>query len=95
MTKEIKLYLIVGVIAIAAFWLFLKNSASIGFTIGKGAVDAVTGTAGGIVAGAGTVVGIPLTNAQECARCKAIRDYFGVSKFCSASDFLSWVVTGK
>ncbi|MDD4927553.1 MAG: hypothetical protein PHF58_13755, partial [Methylotenera sp.] len=83
-------HILIGAAAIGVYLYFagLKNVAK---NIGKGAVDA----AAGLVVGVGQGFGIPETDATMCDISKRNGDVFGASKYCTASDFISWTFDGQ
>jgi hypothetical protein len=82
----------VGVAAAAgaAFWLYSRGVAG----IASAAVGAVADGAAGAVIGAGKVVGIPETEAGQCAADRAAGRTWDASFSCPAGDFLAHVFGG-
>lgn len=95
---NIALYVGLGAGALAVVYVGLRKAAGdtrgvaeiIAEVAARGAVSAAQGAAVGAVKGAGSLVGIPDTDATRCAAAKAAGDTWGASKYCPASDFLSW-----
>lgn len=65
-----------------------------GAAVGAAAVDAVDGVIGGAVQGAGSIAGVPLTDAEKCRVAMSSGNYMDASLFCPASTFLKFVVNG-
>lgn len=77
------------------WWIKSRGAGSVGSDIGGAVVDAVTGTVGGVVVGIGEAVGIPKTNQQMCDISKRNGNVMDASKYCTASDFISWNLNGR
>jgi len=54
------------------------------------AVHAVDDLAGGLLTGAGEVIGIPATSKAACEKAKAAGDTWEASFACTAKDFVTW-----
>jgi hypothetical protein len=86
-----------GLAVIAGAYLVNKASAaldgatpgSIGVATGAGIVNAGTGA----VIGLGDGLGIPRTDTDLCAQAKADGRTWDASKYCTAGDFLAYMVT--
>jgi hypothetical protein len=88
MNSMIKGYLFLGALALAAlYWITRSgNAGAVGLAVSQAAAD----MAGGVVQGASTAVGIPLTNEQKCANAMKNRDSLDVSLYCDAATFLKY-----
>lgn len=88
MNGILKVYLILGAAGAAFLYWFSRsgNAVKIGVAVSQAASDMTAG----VVEGAATVVGIPLTNEEKCAKAMSERDSFGVSLYCSAGKFLGY-----
>lgn len=80
--------------ALVAFVVYKGGIRGAAQAAGAGAVDAVDGLIGGAVQGAGTIVGIPLTDEQKCMAAMESGDYMDVSLYCPASTFIKFVANG-
>ena len=81
----------VGLVAAALLYVSIKGAKSTGAAIGAGAVDLVDGVIRGSITGIGGLVGVPPTEPDKCAKCKANGDTWCASFACSAADFLEWL----
>jgi hypothetical protein len=64
-------------------------------SVGQTVVEAASGAAAGAVEGAGSVVGIPLTDEQRGRAAAAAGDWWNASLYLPAPMFLKWVATGS
>lgn len=86
-----EMYLL-GALAIGGLALFLipgllkkVTGAAAGAAV-NAAGEVIAGTAEGV----GTVLGVPLTNPDQCQTAKAAGSYWDASKYCPAGDFIGW-----
>lgn len=88
MTALMKGWLFIGALALGLlYWITRKgNAAGVGLAVSQAAVD----MAGGVVEGAASAVGVPLTNAEKCANAIKNRDSMDVSFYCDALTFLKY-----
>jgi len=88
MSAIVKTYLILGALAIAAFyWLTRKgNALAIGSAVSRAAVDMTSG----VIEGAATVIGVPMTNEEKCQLALKNRDSLDVSLYCDLGTFLKY-----
>lgn len=78
-------------LAVGAFaYVLLVGIKGTARNVASGAASAVADVAAGTVEGIGQAVGIPVTNAEQCAAAKAAGDAWEASKQCPAGDFLGW-----
>lgn len=86
------LYVIAGGAVLAALaFVAWRGAGATGQAIGGAAVDLADGVLGGVVQGAGQIVGIPPTNLTECEKAKAEGRTWDASFACPAADFLKYV----
>lgn len=84
-------YVIAGGAVLAALaFVAVRGAKETGQQIGGAVVDLADGVVGGVVQGAGQIVGIPPTNQTECERAKAEGSTWRASFACPAGDFLSY-----
>lgn len=91
-------YIIAGAaVAAVLLALWVKKKGGLGVVAadaGEGAGNAVVQFGGGVVAGValgiGDAIGIPRTDLTECERAKAEGRDWDASKYCPASDFISY-----
>jgi hypothetical protein len=69
----------------------VKNAAR---NLGIGTASAVDGAASGVVVGAGSVLGLPDTDAAKCQAAMESGNYMDASLFCPAPTFLKFVANG-
>ena len=98
-------YLIGGAVLLAVAYFALRGVKGAASDVGGAVVDMADGVFGGVVQGAGSVIGIPTTSESKCQQ--AIREFraapwyeqaligFKVSAYCPASDYLRFIGTGK
>lgn len=84
-------HLIAGGAVLAALAYVLLNGRNAGAAMGGAVVDLADGIIGGVVVGAGQVVGVPPTNLSECERAKAEGRTWDASFACPAGNFLKYV----
>lgn len=76
-------------VGFGAVWLWRRGVAGVAEDVSSGAVALAGGAATGIVKGAGSVVGIPDTDAVKCRRAIADGNYWDASFYCPAGEFLA------
>jgi hypothetical protein len=83
----------VGVAALVLLVLVKKKGAAAdaGQALGEAAANAAGGVVAGVAEGIGDQIGVPRTDAEKCEQCKADGDTMGVSLYCPAGDFLSYI----
>lgn len=88
MSAAIKGYLFLGALALGIFyWITRKgNALAIGSAVSQAAVDMTSG----VVEGAATIVGIPMTDEEKCADAINRRDALDVSLYCPLGTFLKY-----
>lgn len=92
------LYAAGGALVVAVGYVVLRRAQGdtrpfteiIAGTVAKAAAQAAEGVAVGAVKGVGAAVGIPDTDAARCMAAKAAGNVWDASKYCAASDFLTW-----
>lgn len=85
-------YLIAGAaVAASLAYVAITGTKNAGQAIGGAAVDMVDGLIGGVVVGAGQVVGIPATNKTQCELDTAAGNTWAASFSCPAKKFLSYL----
>lgn len=94
MTKNLpNLYLVAALAAVAALaWTMQKgNAEKLGEAAGGAVVDMSTGLLAGAALGVGDALGVPRTDATECARAKAAGRTWQAGLKCPAGEFLSYL----
>lgn len=82
----------IGVVGFLIYWKLSGRNAS---DLGTAAVDGVGSFTAGAVEGIGDAIGIPRTNANQCAIDMANGDTFAASSSCPASTFAKYVFNGN
>lgn len=72
-----------------------KAGSDLGGAVADFAVGAVDGVVGGVVIGAGELVGIPRTNTEKCILAQKTANHLDASKYCNAVDFINWELFNK
>lgn len=75
-------------------WLVARGAKGMGQDIGSGAVNIVDGAVSSVVSTAGSIVGIPLTDAEKAAKARREGDVWGASFYMPAADFIKWIAAG-
>ncbi|HJV86914.1 MAG TPA: hypothetical protein VJ698_15720 [Noviherbaspirillum sp.] len=75
-------------------WIATRGAKGIGQDIGGAAVSIVDGAVSGAVTTAGSIVGIPLTDAEKAAKARREGDVWGASFYMPAADFIKWIAAG-
>lgn len=83
-----------GAVVLAVAYRVIANPGGTGARIGSAAVDLVDGVVGGVVNGAGELVGVPRTNETECERAMREGRTWDASFACPAKRFLSYLFGG-
>lgn len=96
LTADAKLLIAAGAVALAALYWITRpgQAASAGQAVGGAAVDLISGTASGVVTGAGALVGIPQTNLTQCEQDLAAGNTWAASFNCPAGTFIKGLFGG-
>jgi hypothetical protein len=82
----------VGVALLA--WLSMQDAKKLGADIGSAAFNFVDGSVAGVVTTAGTVLGVPLTNAEKALQARQAGDVWNASLYMPAPEFIKWIAAG-
>lgn len=87
-----KLYIFIGILALAALWWITRkgNVAKLTSAVAQTTVEVATGAVTGTVEGIGQAVGVPVTSQDKCADAIRRRDGLDVSFYCPAGTFLEY-----
>lgn len=75
-------------------WMARRGAKGVGQDIGSGAVNLVDGVVAGAVTTTGTILGIPLTDAQKAAKARQDGDVWAASLYMTAPEFIKWLSAG-
>lgn len=75
-------------------WFATKGTKGVGQDIGSGAVNLVDGVVSGAVTTAGSILGIPLTDAQKAEKARKEGDVWAASLYMPAPEFIKWIAAG-
>lgn len=96
MISERTLVIAAAAVGVTALLYFATRGArGVGEDIGGAAVDLVDGAVTGAVTGAGSLLGIPLTDAEKAAEARRNGDVWEASKYMPAGEFLAWLAAGR
>lgn len=94
MGKINPMYLAVGGgVALLALWVYTRGVGGVAHAAAAASVDAVNGVLSGTVEGIGSAVGVPVTNADQCAQDRAAGKTWDASFSCPAGTFLKYLVS--
>ncbi len=80
----------IGGAVLIGVYLLSRNAGAVAQGVASTAVESAGGLVTGAVIGAGSVVGVPQTDAQKCADAKAAGNSWDASFYCPASEFIAW-----
>ena len=90
-----EMYIFGGIALLVIGFIFFKGFSGAAKSVASAAVGVVSGTASGLVVGAGEAVGIPDTNLSDCERAILEGNKWRASFLCPASRFISYLKGGK
>ncbi|KRB70499.1 hypothetical protein [Noviherbaspirillum sp. Root189] len=83
-----------GVGAAVLLYVVTRGAKNVGQDIGSGAIDLADGVVKGAVTSAGSILGIPLTDAEKAAKARKEGDVWAASEYMPAVDFIKWLAAG-
>lgn len=89
------LYGALGLAAILFGYVYLRGFKGAAADMAGAAVNTAAGLVEGATTAAGSVVGIPKTDRMMCDLAKRNGSKWDASKYCSAGEFATFVLTGK